>query len=139
MTTIFLCIFLKILYNQFGDFMTLDMETISLVQLDLDNEKSEYELKAIKLTMEGNKEESNYFSQIVNIYNEVSHMLDLVFNNDYDKFINDFNRMYLEKRNEYLTKLNDLDNPTDGFLAGYKLMYLDEVYQSTIKKVKQNA
>ena len=34
---------------------------------------------------------------------------------------------------------NDLDNPTDGFLAGYKLMYLDEVYQSTIKKVKQNA
>jgi hypothetical protein len=29
-------------YNKPGDFMTIDKETVSLIQFDLDNDKSEY-------------------------------------------------------------------------------------------------
>lgn len=126
-------------YNKPGDFMTIDKETVSLIQFDLDNDKSEYELKAIKLTMEGNKEESKYFSLIVDIYKDVSNYLDKTFNKEYDKFLASFNSLIKDVRNTLIETMHNLDNPSDGFVAGYKIMYLDDVYHEVLNKLAHYA
>jgi len=120
-------------------FMTIDKEKISLIQFDLDNEKSEYELKSIKLTMDGNKEEASYFSIIVEAYKSMSNMLDETYNKDLDEFLSNLNNKYLEVRNELITQFHDFDNVEDGFIAGYKTEYLDKLYNEVNRKISRYA
>ncbi len=120
----------------FGDFMIIEKEQVSLIQLDLDNEKSEYELKAIKLTMEGYKDEANYYNIIINMYKLMSKILDKTFDNDLDLFIKNINEEVMNKKIELNKVFNNLEEPTDSFIAGLKLETLNLIYQEVLSKLK---
>lgn len=128
--------FLYLCYNTQGDyFMNYSKENVSLIQLDLDNERSEYELNAIKLTMDGCKEESQYILKIIEVYREVSDLLDKTYNMDKDKFLASLKEEYIKERDYYLSHFHNFDDLGDSFISGLKLEYLDMLYTKVVNRI----
>lgn len=116
--------------------MTLKKEKVSLLQLDLDNEKSEYELDAIKLTMDGYRDEANYDNTIISVYKQMSDLLDKSFDYDYDTFLINLEKEYKEIRSNYMVTFKGLDEPADSFIAGLKIEALDKLYFEVLNKLE---
>lgn len=119
--------------------MSFGYENISTLQYELDNEKSETELKAVKLTMEGFRDEARYYDLIIKVYQTVSDMLEECFDSNLDTFLSNFNDEYKKIRNKQLDKFHDLDDPADSFLRGLYIETLDNLYTEVEGKIKECA
>lgn len=119
--------------------MSFEYENISTIQYELDNEKSECELKAVKLTMEGYRDEARYYDLIIKVYQTVSDMLDECYDASLDTFLNNLNNEYKKVRNKQLEKFHDLDDPSDSFIAGLYIETLDNLYLEVKEKIEECA
>lgn len=119
--------------------MSFGRENISQIQYDLDNEKSEYQLKAVKLTMEGYRDEAKYYDLIIKVYSNISDMLDDTYDSDINTCIELFNKEYKNTRNSYLVKFHDLSNPAQSLLSGIYIETLDNLFEEVERKIRRCA
>ncbi len=118
--------------------MALEMDDIDDIISDIDDEKSEYELKAVKLTMEGFKEEAKYYDLIIKVYKNVSKILDDSFDEELDICLENIDNNYKTLRCKYLPKFHNLDDVSESFLAGLFIETLDNLINEVKEKVKDS-
>ncbi len=116
--------------------MSFEYENVSELQNDLENEKTECELKAVKLTMEGFKDEAHYYDLIIKVYSKVSDMLEECYDYNTDTYLNNLEEEYISIRNKKILEFHDLDNLGSSFIAGLYIETLDNLYIEIKEKIK---